>query len=229
MEIRRESNTDGFGENLYAYRYKEDGTARPAFARLGTVQPGDLVLHYWMHAIRGVSVIEGAPEVLDDGITTTLRDMVWFTEPVTLDDLRDRTLDIVDVYHDTRDDPQYRQFPFQIDHASSADPNLHGAAVTYFVAFPSSLVDAVPLLATQFTSAVGAQDKQDRSPDDTDARVVRRARGPVDPLLRRRIEVYAEDQAIELLKSEATPRSSASASRTTYSRPDPASKTCTSK
>ncbi|NDK90269.1 DUF3883 domain-containing protein [Gordonia desulfuricans] len=201
MEVRRDNNTDDFGEWLYSYRYREDGSARPAFARVEQLQPDDHVLHYWRHAIHGMSVVECAPQVDGDDVRVQLRDFVLFPEPVTLDLLRDHTTSIVDVYHQTRSVRRYQQFPFQIDHPSSSEPTLHGAAVTYLSAVPPALIPAVPLLSAQYVSAVLASEQEDL-PELREAVRGPQGRGPADPRLRRAIELHAEDMAIALLDSE---------------------------
>lgn len=201
MEIRRDTNSEGLGEFLFAAQYKDDDSTRPAFSRVWIVEPGDMVLHYWKQAIRGVSVVANLPEDDTGSVYVELRDRILFPEPITLDDLRVEIESIVDVYFESRDDARFGQFPFQINFPGTDQQHLHGAAVTYFTAVPPGLVDAVPLLSAQFEMArldLRERDREEPGPDVP----LGSARRQADPLLRRAVEVHAEDVAIEVLKAE---------------------------
>lgn len=201
MEIRRDMNSEGLGEFLFAAQYKDDDTTRPAFSRVWTVEPGDIIVHYWKQAIRGVSVVANDPEEDTDGVYVELRDRILFPESITLDDLRVEIESIVDVYLDSRNDERFGQFPFQINFPGTDQQHLHGAAVTYFTAFPSGLVDAVPLLSAQFE--IANLDLREQAQEATDPDVpLRSAPRQADPLLRRAVEIHAEDLVIEVLKAE---------------------------
>lgn len=201
MEIRRDSNSEGMGEFLFAAQYKDDDSTRPAFNRVWSVEPGDLVLHYWRQAIRGVSVVAGEPEDNANGVYVDLRDRIMFPEPVTLDQLRAEIEGIADVYFGTRDNPRFAQFPFQVNFPGTEQQHLHGAAVTYFTAFPRELINAVPLLSAQFT--LTETDLMERDSDDaTSDESPGDARRQADPLLRKAVERHAEDVAIEALEVE---------------------------
>ncbi|RPA56334.1 hypothetical protein EF294_21335 [Gordonia oryzae] len=201
MEIRRDTNSEGLGEFLFAAQYKDDDSTRPAFSRVWSVEPGDMILHYWKQAIRGVSVVANHPEEDAGGVYVELRDRILFREPITLDDLRIEIESIVDVYLDSRDDARFGQFPFQINFPGTGQQHLHGAAVTYFTAFPPGLVDAVPLLSAQFEMAnldLRGRDREESDPDIP----LGNARRQADPLLRQAVEVHAEDTAIAMLKAD---------------------------
>jgi hypothetical protein len=71
----------------------------------------------------------------------------------------------------------------------------------YFTAVPPGLVDAVPLLSAQFEMAKLDLRERDREEPDLDV-PLGSARRQADPLLRRAVEVHAEDVAIEVLKAE---------------------------
>ncbi|WP_310649854.1 DUF3883 domain-containing protein [Gordonia amicalis] len=201
METRRDTNSEGLGEFLFAAQHKDDDSTRPAFSRVWAVKPGDVVLHYWRQAIRGVSVVANEPEEDAGGVYVELHDRIMFPEPITLDDLRAEIESIVEVYLDSRDDARFGQFPFQINFPGTKQQALHGAAVTYFTAFPPSLVDAVPLLSAQFAMAKLDLRERDREEPDVDT-PLGRARRQADPLLRRAVEVHAEDVAIEVLEAD---------------------------
>ena len=88
-----------------------------------------------------------------------------------------------------------------LDQVHAEVEHLHGAAVTYFAAVPPGLVDAVPLLSAQFEMAKLDLRERDREEPDPDV-PLGSARSQADPLLRRAVEVHAEDVAIEVLKAE---------------------------
>lgn len=134
MEIRRDTNSEGLGEFLFAAQYKDDDSTRPAFSRVWTAEPGDMVLHYWKQAVRGLSVVANQPEEDAGGVYVELRDRILFPEPITLDDLRVELEGIVEVYLDSRGDARFGQFAFQINFPGTDQQHLHGAAVTYFTA-----------------------------------------------------------------------------------------------
>lgn len=182
MEIRRDTNSEGLGEFLFAAQYKDDDSTQPAFSRVWTVEPGDMILHYWKQAIRGVSVVANHPEEDAGGVYVKLRDRILFPEPITLDDLRVEIESIVEVYFDSRDDAPFGQLPFQINFPGTAQQHLHGAAVTYFTAFPPGLVDAVPLLSAQFEMAKLDLRERDREEPDPDV-PLGSARRQADPVV----------------------------------------------
>ncbi|MEC4613816.1 protein NO VEIN domain-containing protein [Tsukamurella tyrosinosolvens] len=199
MEIRRDSNTLDFGASLHASREKIDGSRKPAFERVRTVRPGDRVLHWWQKAIVGVSVVAGTPVESPDAVDVALRDFVRFPVPITLDDLRAQADQIASVYQATRGDARWSQFPFQIDHADSAQPSIHGAPTTYFAPFPGELLDAIVGLAAQVDDAqlvVNEDPTSDQEGQPT------RVAYESDPARRKAVEVRAEEVAIKILEAE---------------------------
>ena len=199
MEIRRDSNTLDFGASLHASREKIDGSRKPAFERVRTVRPGDRVLHWWQKAIVGVSVVAGTPAESPDAVDVALRDFVRFPVPITLDDLRAQADQIASIYHATRGDARWSQFPFQIDHADSAQPSIHGAPTTYFAPFPAELLDAITGLAAQVDDAqlvVNEDPTSDQEGQPT------RVAYESDPARRKAVEVRAEEVAIKILEAE---------------------------
>ncbi len=201
MEIRRDTNSEGLGERLAAAQYNDDGSTKPAFSRVWSVEPGDIVLHYWRQAIRGVSTVANTPEQGEGEVRVELHDRILFPKPITLDDLRVEIESIVEAYLKSQSDAHNGQFPFQINFPGTDHQYLRGAAVTYFTAFPPGLIDAVPLLAAQVEMAELHLQDRDRA-DPNPGRPQGRARRQADPLLRRAVEVYAEDVATQVLKAE---------------------------
>ncbi|MGB3303005.1 MAG: DUF3883 domain-containing protein [Gordonia sp. (in: high G+C Gram-positive bacteria)] len=198
MEIRRESNTDNLGEELYASRDRADGSKKPAFDRVMTVHPGDRVLHWWQRSIIGVSVVAEHPSESDVAATAVLRDFIRFDVPVTRDDLRRQTEAVATAYADTRGDSRWSQFALQIDHAESESPVVHGAPTTYFVAVPPALVDSIEGLPSRLNLA---SDLVAAVPEES-SRAVPRPAFEADPERRRAVEKYAEEVAVAELKDE---------------------------
>lgn len=198
MEIREDSNTFDFGAALHASREKEDGTRKPAFRRVLSVRPGDRVLHWWQRAIVGVSVVASQPVESPDAVDVELRDFVRFAVPITLEDIRRQTEQVVSVFHATRGDARWSQFPFQINHADSDEPFVKGAPTTYFAPVPWELLGAIAGLAAQVEDAEQAvKDDPSEQPDSTP-----RVAYESDPARRKAVEVRAEEVAIKILEAE---------------------------
>lgn len=192
MEIRRPENDETLGIELYATELRDDGGRKPAFARVMSVRPGDRILHWWQRGIVGSSVVASSPEAVQDGVLVELEKFVRFPAPVTLEAIRDVTDDVVSVYENTRDDPAWSQFPFQINPGPPIE--IHGAPTTYFAPVPPTLVEVIPGLERliEWSDATVT----DTPPDVQTLGVAFEN----DPLRRRAIELYAEDEAIELLR-----------------------------
>ncbi|MCA4997304.1 DUF3883 domain-containing protein [Tsukamurella tyrosinosolvens] len=198
MEIRRDENTLDFGAALHASREKDDGSRKQAFDRVWMVRPGDRVLHWWQRAIVGVSVVANVPVESADSVDVELRDFVRFAVPITLEDIRWQTEQVVSVFHSTRGDARWSQFPFQIDHASSDDPFIHGAPTTYFAPVPPELVGAIAGLAAQVGDAEQAVQEDLSDQVVTPTRVAFES----DPARRKAVEIRAEEVVIAILEAE---------------------------
>lgn len=195
MEIRRPSNTENLGQELHASREKSDGSRKPAFDRVLSVIPGDRVLHWWHRSIVGVSIVAELPFESNDAAVALLRDFVRFDSPVTLDDLRQQEDAVIGAFQETRDDPRWSQFPFQVYNAETDAPTLHGAQQQYFVGVPPELIDAVIGLRARLNAA---GDVVDLNPAEMAPAEVRPA-FEADPERRRAVEVHAEDVVIQEL------------------------------
>lgn len=149
MEIRKDQNSVDLGTSLHASWQKQDGARKPAFDRVRSVRPGDRVLHWWRKAISGTSVVTKEAVDSPNAVDVELRDFVRLAVPIALKDIRSNGEQIVEVFHATRNDPRWSQFPFQIDHPNSESPFIHGAPTTYFAPVPTELLAAIPGLAEQ--------------------------------------------------------------------------------
>ncbi|WP_444657133.1 protein NO VEIN domain-containing protein [Corynebacterium sp. AOP12-C2-36] len=198
MEIRRTGHDEGLGEDLYADKATEGASSRASYHRLMKLRTGDRILHWWDKALVGASTVDSDPVTRKGRARTTLRDFYYFHIPITLDDLRRQGDKLLDVRETTRANPEFSQFPFQINNADSDNYWVHGACTTYLVEFPPELLTAISGLSEQVEGDPTTVDDEleDQAPEGTSLS------REFDPARRKAVEKYAEKLAIRAFQKD---------------------------